>query len=102
MCYSFLSDPATIALQSLGVIDVAANDVQDNEILAYALHNETCSEKQEAWAVRCGNEPVNEYACQGPDSVHTDGSGENPNHLLGSFPCLFPYRFGGFEVDRPH
>ncbi|KAH9033810.1 hypothetical protein EDB85DRAFT_1816708, partial [Lactarius pseudohatsudake] len=25
----------------------------------------------------------------------------NPNHLLGSFPCLFPYGLGGFEVDRP-
>ena len=24
----------------------------------------------------------------------------NPNHLLGSFPCLFPYGLGGFKVAR--
>jgi hypothetical protein len=23
------------------------------------------------------------------------------HHLLGSFPCLFPYGKGGFEVNRP-
>ena len=30
----------------------------------------------------------------------TEGSDENPNHLLGSFPCLFPYGMGGYEVQR--
>jgi hypothetical protein len=31
----------------------------------------------------------------------SDGSSENPNHLLGSFPCLFPYGLSGYEVDCP-
>jgi hypothetical protein len=29
------------------------------------------------------------------------GTPNNPNHLLGTFPCLFLYGEGGFEVDCP-
>ncbi|KAF8124057.1 hypothetical protein EV363DRAFT_1119959, partial [Boletus edulis] len=28
------------------------------------------------------------------------GDEDDPNHLLGCFPCLFPYGLGGFEVER--
>lgn len=35
------------------------------------------------------------------DGTRTAGTPENPNHLLGAFPCLFPYGEGGFEVNRP-
>ena len=91
-----------IPLHSLGVVDVAANDIHENKILAHALHNVNQSEKREVWVVRHGSSFVNEYACQTPDGTCSDGAGENPNHLLGSFPCLFPYGFGGFEVDRPN
>ncbi|KAF8441076.1 hypothetical protein L210DRAFT_3363751, partial [Boletus edulis BED1] len=29
------------------------------------------------------------------------GNEDDSNHLLGAFPCLFPYGYRGFEVDRP-
>lgn len=29
------------------------------------------------------------------------GTPDDPNHILGTFPYLFPYGLGGFEVDRP-
>jgi hypothetical protein len=45
---------------------------------------------------------VNEYACQNGEGDHFEGTPENPNHLLGSFPCLFPYGHGGFETNQPH
>ena len=94
-------DATAIPLCSLGVVDVAANDVKENEVLAHALHNISQTEKTEAWIVRQGNKFINEYAHSDANGVRTDGAGHNPNHLLGSFPCLFPYGFGGFEVDRP-
>ena len=84
------------------MIDVAANDIQDNEVLAHALRNVDRSEKEEAWVVRRSNKFVNEYGRRDARGVHSDGDSDNPNHLLGSFPCLFPYSFGGFKVDRPH
>ncbi|KAF8258197.1 hypothetical protein EI94DRAFT_1815860 [Lactarius quietus] len=99
---SFLidADEAVIPLQALGVVDVTANDVPDEDVLAHALVNVTCQEKQEGWVIRWSSDFVNEYACKNADGVLSDGAGENPNHLLGSFPCLFPYGMGGFEVNR--
>ena len=84
-------DPDAVPLQSLGVVDVAANDVNDNEVLAHALANVSRAEKGAAFAVRRGGTHVNEYPHRNPDGSLTDGSGDNPSHLLGSFPCLFPY-----------
>ena len=79
---------------------MAVNDVQDNDVLVHTLHNIDPSEKKEVWVIRCGSKCVNEYACLDTDGVWSDSAGENPNHLLGSFPCLFPYSYRGFEVDR--
>ena len=79
---------------------MAANDIQDNEVLAHALRNVNHSEKEEAWVVRRGNKFVHEYGCCDARGIHSDGDSDNPNHLLGSFPCPFPYGFGGFKVDR--
>ena len=90
-----------IPLHALGVVDVAANDVPDNVLLASALHNVTRSDRADGWAVKRSSDFVNEYPCLDSDGNHFEGTTENPNHLLGSFPCLFPYGVGGFEVGRP-
>ena len=97
----FIKDAQTVPLQSLGVVDVAATEVTENEILAHALENVSREDKQEAWAVKRSSDFVNEYARRNEEGECFEGTPENPNHLLGSFPCLFPYGHGGFEIDRP-
>lgn len=90
-----------IPLHALGVVDVAANDVPDNVLLASALHSVTRSDRADGWAVKRSSDFVNEYPRLDSDGNRFEGTTENPNHLLGSFPCLFPYGVGGFEVGRP-
>ncbi|KAH9001654.1 hypothetical protein EDB92DRAFT_1762266, partial [Lactarius akahatsu] len=94
-------DAQNIPLHSLGVVDVAASDVNENEMLAHALLNVARSEIEDGWAIKHGSDFVNEYPRKTADGKLSDGYGNNPNHLLGSFPCLFPYGKGGFEVKRP-
>ena len=91
---------SAIPLQALGVVDVAANGVTDNELLAHALANVSRADKTDSWAVKRSTDFVNEYPRIDVDGMRFVGSTENPNHLLGSFPCLFPYGLGGFEVAR--
>src|SRR5271156_2850789 len=51
--------------------------------------------------VRRGSAFVNEYARVDPVSGQRyDGGPGNPNHLLGTFPTLFPYGLGAFEIER--
>ena len=93
-------DPAVVPLQALGVIDVGGTDVPNNEVLAHALSNSSRDASRE-FAVRRGGAFVNEYPrTTGEQKSRTDGGYEEPNHLLGSFPVLFPYGMGGFEVNR--
>ncbi|KAF8262738.1 hypothetical protein EI94DRAFT_1600926, partial [Lactarius quietus] len=66
-----------------------------------ALANVTRPDKADGWAVRRSHDFVNEYPRKTTDGTLFEGSSENPNHILGSFPCLFPYGQGGYEVDRP-
>ena len=96
-----ISDASAFPLQSLGVMDVAAIEVPDHEILAHALENVSHEDKQQSWVVQQGSKFINEYVQQDEDGCYFEGMPENPNHLLGSFPCLFPYGQGGFETDRP-
>ena len=70
-------------------------------MLAHALENVSQEDKQGGWAVKRSSDFVNEYARQNEDGERFEGTPENPNHLLGSFPCLFPYGHGGFEINRP-
>ena len=91
---------STIPLQALGVVDVATNGVTDNELLANALANVSHTDKTDGWAVKWSTNFVNKYPCLDEDGMQFLGSTENPNHLLGSFPCLFPYSLGGFDVVR--
>ena len=45
---------------------------------------------------------MNEYARVDPvTGQRNDGGPGDANHLLGSFPTLFPYGLGGFEIERP-
>jgi hypothetical protein len=76
-------------------------DVPDNELLASALCNVSQSDREDGWAVKQSSDFVSEYPCLDEDGNHLAGLTANPNHLLGSFPCLFPCSQGGFEVDRP-
>ncbi|RDB16871.1 ATP-dependent DNA helicase PIF1 [Hypsizygus marmoreus] len=97
-------DPAVIPLAAYGVIDVAGDDVPDNDILAHALSN-TASDMPhtESFHIRRGSAFVNEYPrTDVTTGQRTDGGPSDANHLLGSFPVLFPYGVGGFEVGRPH
>ena len=55
----------------------------------------------EGWAIKRSSDFVNEYPHLSEDGTRSAGTPDNPNHLLGTFPCLFPYGEGGFEVDRP-
>ncbi len=55
----------------------------------------------EGWAIKWSSDFVNEYPQRTENGVLSDGSPENPNHLLGSFLCLFPYGMGGYKVNRP-
>lgn len=97
----FFTSANVVSLQSLGVVDVAATDVQDNSVLAHALLNVSSTDKTQGCAVKHSADFVNEYPQTDDNGNLTDGFGNNPNHLLGSFPCLFPYGKGGFEVCRP-
>ncbi|KAG1776521.1 hypothetical protein EV702DRAFT_1198218 [Suillus placidus] len=84
-------------IQSHGVLDSNVSEVDDEQILALALAN-----LSEQYSVQCGNTFVNEYPRRNIDHTLSIGDPDNPNHLLGAFPCLFPYGAGGFEVQRPH
>ncbi|KIK91578.1 hypothetical protein PAXRUDRAFT_149188 [Paxillus rubicundulus Ve08.2h10] len=96
----FLVEPATFPVQAFGVLDPGASDVDDQQILAQALANTSFS-RAESYAVRQGSTFVTEYARRDENDLLTIGQPNNPNHLLGAFPWLFPYACGGFEVEHP-
>ena len=89
---------SAIPLQALGVVDVVASGIPDNELLANALANVSRADKTDGWAVKCSGDFMNKYPRIDEDGSWFPGTAENPNHLLRSFPCLFPYGLGGFEV----
>jgi hypothetical protein len=92
-------DPCVIPIQAHGVIDAEASDLSDHDVLANALAN--IGRKQESYVVQHGSDFVNEYPRLDAKGIRYAGSTDNPNHLLGAFPCLFPYGLGGFEVQQP-
>jgi hypothetical protein len=51
--------------------------------------------------VRRSGDFINEYPRISSNGMQTDGGYNNPNHLMGAFPDLWPYAMGGPEVDRP-
>ncbi|KAJ2915818.1 hypothetical protein MD484_g4610, partial [Candolleomyces efflorescens] len=89
------------------------HDIPDDELFAHALLNTAGSSStrvavsQEGptnaraeYAIRHGDFR-SEYARRNPvTGQRFDGGPDNPNHLLGAFPHLFPYGQGGFETDQ--
>jgi hypothetical protein len=95
-----LVEPNVFPLQAHGVIDSEVTDLSNEDVLAHALANtSTCTE--ETYAVKHGSTFINEYPRRNTAGEYTSGGPDNPNHLLGAFPCLFPYGMGGFEVNHP-
>jgi len=77
-------------------------DITSTEIMAHALANSTIENQSGDYTIRRGSAFVNEYArTDSATGLRNDGGPSNPNHLLGSFPTLFPYGKGGFETSRP-
>ena len=82
-------------------MDVDGIEVMDTEVMAHALAN--CSQliQEEDYMIRRGSTFMNEYARVDPlTGQRNDGSPGDPNHLLGTFPTLFPFGQGGFEIER--
>ncbi|GLB41134.1 putative helicase family protein [Lyophyllum shimeji] len=89
-----------VPLQAHGVVNAGGDDITDHDLFTHALAN-TSRYNHQSFNIRRGSEFVNEYARYDELSgVRTDSGTENPNHLLGTFPVLFPYGLGGFEVGR--
>jgi hypothetical protein len=100
MCLCVCSEPEIVPLQSLGVVDVGGTDMGEHDALSSALANVSEAEQHKSFAVKRGNEFVNEYARTNLEGERTDGGPCNPNHLLGAFPTLYCYGKGGIEVNR--
>ena len=84
------------------MIDVEGNDISSTEIMSHALGNVTKEQEMEDYIIRRGSAFVNEYARRDTvTGLRNDGGPSDPNHLMGCFPTLFPYRKGGFETERP-
>lgn len=93
--------PGVIELSHLGVVDADGLEVTDTELMAHALANCSHQLREEDYMIRRGSAFVNEYARVDPvTGQRNDGGPSNANHLLGTFPTLFPFGLGGFEVER--
>jgi hypothetical protein len=86
-----------VPIQAHGVIDAEASLLSNQDVLANAFAN-TSGCFEESYVVQHGSGFVNEYARHDETGVQYAGTSSDPNHLLGAFPCLFPYGLGGFEV----
>lgn len=59
------------------------------------------ADSRDSYKVKHGGQFINEYARRDPQTgLRYDGGPDNPAHLLGTFPYLFPYGKGGFEADQ--
>lgn len=94
-------EPGVVPLQSLGVIDVGATDVGENELLSHALLNASVRKRDDEFLVKRSSEFVNEYARKNADGSLSCGDINDPNHMMGAFPTLWPYGRGGIETSRP-
>jgi len=88
-----------IPLNSLGVIDVGATDVADQDVLANALANVSRLELGNSYAVQRGSAFVNEYARTDINGQHSDGVLKILIIFLGAFPTLLPYGKGGHRDE---
>jgi uncharacterized protein YnzC (UPF0291/DUF896 family) len=98
--------PKAIPIHELGVVDIEGEDVSCGKLVENAFRNagesfDDTATNEEGYVFRRGSECVNEYARRDEEGLITEGEDNNPNHLLGAFPYLFPYGEGGFETKRP-
>jgi Helitron helicase-like domain at N-terminus len=90
-----------LPLSHLGVVDVDGLEVTETELMAHALANCAQTLREEDYMIRRGSAFVNEYArVNASTGQRNDGGPSDPNHLLGTFPTLFPFGRGGFEIER--
>jgi hypothetical protein len=95
------TEPGVVALSHLGVVDVDGLEVTESELMAHAFANCAQMIREEDYMIRRGSAFVNEYARVDPlTGQRNDGGPGDPNHLLGTFPTLFPFGLGGFEIQR--
>ncbi|KAF8812817.1 hypothetical protein BYT27DRAFT_7272529 [Phlegmacium glaucopus] len=95
------TEPAVLPLSHLGVVDIDGTDVSESELMAHALANCCQVSHEEDYMIRRGSAFVNEYARTDPSTgQRNDGGPSDANHLLGTFPTLFPFGQGGFEIER--
>ena len=86
---------AVLALSLLGVVDIDGVDIIDKELMVHALANCAQLVREEDFMIQQGSAFVNEYTRVNPvTGQRYDGGPGDPNHLLGTFPTLFPYRQG--------
>ncbi|KAF8800257.1 hypothetical protein BYT27DRAFT_7217172 [Phlegmacium glaucopus] len=94
-------EPGVVPLAHLGVVDVDGVEVTESELMAHALSNCSQARQEEDYMIRRGSVFVNEYARVDPlTGQRNDGGPSDANHLLGSFPTLFPFGRGGFKIER--
>ncbi|KAF7302073.1 ATP-dependent DNA helicase [Mycena indigotica] len=93
-------DPEVIPLQNSSVLDTTGDEIPDIELFQHATANVAGHVGPADYLVRKSHGYVNEYGREDAEGNPIDGGPENPNHLLGAFPTLFPYGRGGVEVDR--
>ncbi|KAF7294856.1 ATP-dependent DNA helicase [Mycena indigotica] len=93
-------DAQVFPLQIHGVVDVGGENIPDATLFAHAVENAIPANFAQDYGIRKGNAFVNEFARYDENKERFDGGPANPNHLLGAFPILFPYGYGGLEVDR--
>lgn len=99
--------PSIIPLNVHRVVDIEGVGISERELMGHAFINSItdASNSQadftERYAYQRGSRFVNEYGRTDADGAPYEGDPDNPNHLLGCFPTLFPYGRGGFETNRP-
>ena len=100
------ADPCIIPFNTHGVVDVEGVGISESELMGHAFINSIADKSNtqpditERYAYQRGGRFVNEYARLLADGTPHEGDPDNPNHLLGCFPSLFPYGRGGFETNR--
>ncbi|KAH6906301.1 hypothetical protein BKA70DRAFT_1372848 [Coprinopsis sp. MPI-PUGE-AT-0042] len=89
------SPPGVIPITPLGVIDCNGANIPERDLMAHALANATREKPLKGdYAIRHGT------AFDPSTGARFDGGTDNPSHLLGAFPYLFPFGRGGFELQR--
>lgn len=96
------AQPDIIPLNETFVVDVNGADVSPEELFYHGSRNASSSSNnaEPSYLYQHGTAFVNEYPRRDENRSLSSGDSNNPNHLLGAFPYLFPYGLGGFETKR--